>query len=55
MKTLYDFIDVNGINTPLISKDFETVGKHKKELEETLIMKEISCMIILVLKHFKVI
>ena len=37
MKTLYDFIDVNGINTPLISKDFfETVRKHKKELEEAI-------------------
>ena len=37
MKILHDFMDVNGLNAPLVSKDFfETVRKHKKELEEAI-------------------
>jgi len=37
MKILHDFMDVNGLNSPLVSKDFfETVRKHKKELEEAI-------------------
>ena len=37
MKILHDFIDVNGENAPLVSKDFfEIIRKHKKELEEEI-------------------